>query len=173
MITEEKKDILLKARSVKLAQIEEKAVKRVDGLNVVLFLLSGELYAVESQFVDEVFPIKEITALPAVPNFVLGVIQVRRKVYSVVDLRHLLGIPAKQNEENSRAIILKSPATAFGLLANEVLGMRTIANEELQPALPSMHGIYLEFIKGITPDRVVVLDGERILSTSTLIVSQS
>lgn len=173
MDTKEKKEAILKARSEKLAQTVIKSDALEGALNVLLFSLSGEIYGIESRFVDEVYPVKELVSLPSVPNFVSGLIQVRRKVFSIIDLRHLFGIAPSSNESNGKAIILKGAEMSFGLWTNEVLTMRWIPLSDLQPALPSMQGVYLEFIKGITNDRVVVLDGDKLLNTLTLVVSET
>ena len=61
---------------------------------------------------------------------------------------------------------------AFGILAEEILGIKAEYHHDLQKPLPSMTGILLEFVKGITKEKVVVLDGSKLLNSSTLVVEQ-
>lgn len=166
MTATEKKEALLKSRSEKLAQMQQTEERSKNTIDLLLFTLLGETYGVESIYAQEVFPVKELTPLPSVPNYVSGVIQVRRKVYSLVDLRKFFGFPLKNENNGSKAIILGNNEMAFGLLTEEVVGILSINTDDLQAALPSMQGIYLQFIKGITKDRVVVLDGEKLLKAS-------
>ena len=80
-----KKEIL-KARARALAR-ESGAGTVVQTIEVIEFLLAYERYAMELDHVREVFPLKEITPLPGTPPFVLGIINVRGQIVSVVDLK--------------------------------------------------------------------------------------
>jgi purine-binding chemotaxis protein CheW len=59
----------------------------------------------------------------------------------------------------------------LGILADAVLGVRTIARNEFQPSLPTLTGIRSEYLKGITKDPLVVLDVEKILSDEKIVVN--
>jgi len=50
--------------------------------------------------------------------------------------------------------------------------VRSIAQEELHPALPTLTGIRAEYLKGITKDPMVVLDVEKILSDEKILVNE-
>ena len=59
----------------------------------------------------------------------------------------------------------------LGILADAILGVRSITVEELQPALPTLTGIRAEYLKGITKDPLAVLDIEKILSDEKILVN--
>jgi purine-binding chemotaxis protein CheW len=59
----------------------------------------------------------------------------------------------------------------LGILADAILGVRSLALEELQPALPTLTGIRAEYLKGITKQPLVVLDVEKILSDEKILVN--
>jgi purine-binding chemotaxis protein CheW len=59
----------------------------------------------------------------------------------------------------------------LGILADAVLGVRSITLQELQPALPTLTGMQAEYLQGITKDRLVVLDVEKILSDQKILVN--
>ena len=59
----------------------------------------------------------------------------------------------------------------LGILADAILGVRSITVEELQPALPTLTGIRAEYLKGITKDPLAVLDVEKILSDEKILVN--
>ena len=58
----------------------------------------------------------------------------------------------------------------FGLLADAVLGLRHIPRNELQTSLPTLTGLRAELLKGVTSERLVVLDAARLLSDQSLVV---
>jgi purine-binding chemotaxis protein CheW len=61
----------------------------------------------------------------------------------------------------------------LGILADAILGVRSITVEELQPALPTLTGIRAEYLKGITKDPLAVLDVEKILSDEKILVNDA
>jgi purine-binding chemotaxis protein CheW len=170
--TPEAKKRILKARAKALAR--EPASKEATGeyIEVIEFLLAHERYGLESRFVREVYPLKELTPLPGTPPFVLGLVNVRGQILSVIDLKKFFDLPEKGLTDLNKLIILDSGDMAFGVLADAVLGVRPIPTRELQPSLPTLTGIREEFLKGVTRERVVILDAERLLSSKDIIVHE-
>jgi purine-binding chemotaxis protein CheW len=59
----------------------------------------------------------------------------------------------------------------LGILADAVLGVRTIGRNEFRTSLPTLTGIRAEYLKGITKDPLVVLDVATILSDERIVVN--
>jgi purine-binding chemotaxis protein CheW len=166
------KEAIFKARAEALALAEVKEESKQGALELALFSLSKERYAIESIFIREAYPLKGLTVLPCVPAFVKGVIQVRRKIYSVIDLRILFDLRITPNENLGKVLIIEKDKMAFGIFVEEILGVTTLFANELQLPLPSMTGVHHEFVKGISKDYIVVLDGNKLLNSSTVVVEQ-
>ncbi|MBI3302857.1 MAG: chemotaxis protein CheW [Deltaproteobacteria bacterium] len=81
----QKKQILL-ARAQALAREDERKRAPEESVRVVEFLLACEKYAVEATYVREVYQLKQLTPLPCTPSFVLGIINVRGRILSVLYL---------------------------------------------------------------------------------------
>ena len=170
-VPEERKRIL-KERARILAR-EQGADQVVQArLEVIEFLLAYERYAIESSWVREVYPLKEITPLPGAPAFVLGIINVRGQIVSVVDLKKFFDLPSKGLTDLNRVIIIGDGNMEFGLLADAVPGVRQIPCDEIQSSLPTQTGIRAEYIRGLTADRLVVLDVAKILADPAIKVCQ-
>jgi purine-binding chemotaxis protein CheW len=168
----DKTKAILKARAKALAREQEPDQPDQDWIEVVEFVLAGEKYAVESSFVREVYPFKEITAIPGAPSFVSGMINVRGQIVSVVDLKKLFDLPEKGLTDLYRAILIADGKMQFGLLADAVLGLRHILVRDLQATLPTLTGVRTELLKGVTPAQVAVLDSARLLSDPRMLVDQ-
>ena len=169
---EERKRIL-KQRAAILAR-EQAAPQIVQArLEVIEFILAYERYAIESSWVREVYPLKEITPLPGTPSFVLGIINVRGQIVSVVDLKTLFDLPAKGLTDLNKVIIIGDGNVEFGLLADAVPDVRQIPCDEIQPPLPTQTGVRAEYVRGLTADRLVVLDVARILADPAIKVCQT
>lgn len=166
----EKKRAILRERALRLAKVEEKESACVPTLNLIAFELGKEKYAIEVRYVKEVCPFKNYTPLPGAPPFVIGLINVRRKVFSVVDLKKIFNIPSGDRNGEAKVIILSFNDMEFGLFADSVVGNMLLPFESLQTTLSTFTGVRKEYLKGITKDHLIVLDGEKLLKSSSLVV---
>ncbi len=141
-------------------------------LDVLQFQLAQEWYAVASRFVQEVFPFKELTPLPCTPPFLLGIVNVRGRILPVLDLKKFFGLPEKGLTDLHRIILVRGNDLELGLLADVTVGVRSVWTDSLQPSLPTLTGIRAEYLKGVTAERLVVLDLARVLADPKIIVHE-
>jgi purine-binding chemotaxis protein CheW len=175
---DEKKRIL-RARADLLAREPEER-EAGEYIEVVEFLLAKEHFGMETRFIREVYPLKDYTPVPCTPSFVLGLINVRGQIISVIDIKKFFDMPDKGLSDLNKVIILRSDERApgkaegmeFGVLADAILGVRSIATSEIQPPLPTLTGIREEFLRGVTGERTVVLDAEKLLADKNIIVHE-
>lgn len=162
---------LLKARAMALAKKPEKK-EASDYIEVVEFLLASERYCIQSAYVSEVYPLKELTPVPCTPKFVAGIINVRGRIISVIDIKIFFELPEKGISDLNKVIIIHNRVMEFGILADAVLGAGQIPLRDIQPSLPTLTGIRAEYLKGVTKERLVVLDGEKLLADNNIIVHE-
>lgn len=163
---------ILRARAAVLAREPESPKTAAEQLEVVEFLLSLERYAIESTYIGEVYPLKDLTPLPCTPPFVLGIINLRGRILPVLDIREFFDLPKKGLSDLNKVIILQGSAMEFGILADAISGTRTVPIAALQQSLPTLTDIRAEYLRGVTEDRLVVLDGEKLLSDRKIIVHE-
>ena len=162
---------ILQARARALAR-DTGTAAAADALEVVEFLLAHETYAVESRYVREVYPLEDMTPLPCTPAFVLGIVNLRGEILSVIDIKKFFDLPDKGLTDLNQVIVLQSDGMLFGILADAILGTRRISMAEIQPSLPTLTGIREKYLKGVTPERTVVLDAAKLLTDETIIVQE-
>lgn len=170
-ISQDNQAILL-ARAKKLETVETSAKSDGPTIEVLVFELSGEIYGIEVVYVKEIRPLKEITPLPCVPNFVYGLINIRRHIYSIVDLRPLFDLPILKESAENRLMILINEEMSFGLFVDRVMHLQSIPTQELRPHMKSFNSLKNNLLKGITKEMLIVLDGDKILKENRLIVNQ-
>jgi len=141
-------------------------------LDIVAFMLGQESYGVESRYVREVHPLVELVTLPGTPSFVLGIVNIRGQVLSVIDLGMLFDLPPRGVGEYDRVIVLHNEEMEFGLLGTAILGLTRIPRDALQPSLPTLTGVREKFLLGVTRDRMAVLNAEQLLSDSSIVVHE-
>lgn len=167
----EKKKIL-KARARELAKGTGEQEESGESIEVVEFIVAYERYGIESSYVTEVYPLKDITPLPGTPLFLAGIINVRGRIISVVDIKKFFDLPEKGLGDFNKLVILASETMELGVLADEIPGVGKIAVSQLQSAPATFTGVREEYLKGITRDRMAVIDGKKLLSDKRLIVYQ-
>jgi purine-binding chemotaxis protein CheW len=171
MTTRDETKRVLKARAKALAREPE---KRESGavVEVVEFKLAGERYAIESAFLREVQPLKDLTPVPCTPPFVRGIVNLRGRILVVIDLKDFFDLPIQGLHDLHRVLIVQNADMELGILADAVVGNRSVPLSALQPALPTLTGIRAAYLKGVTADRLVVLDAEKILTDETIVVNE-
>jgi purine-binding chemotaxis protein CheW len=199
---------ILRTRARALARTPPQASAEGAMLELLEFRLASERYAVESQLVEEVHPLRDLTPLPCTPPFVLGIVNVRGRILPVLDLKKFFELPERGLTDLHRIILVRgndlpagdslapaggslAPAGGslagrsvagrsvagrsvieLGLLADVIVGVRSVARDSLQPSLPTLTGIRADFLMGVTDERLVVLDLGRILLDPKIIVHE-
>lgn len=162
---------ILKARARELAQ-EPGQAQDADALEIVEFMLAHERYGVEISFVREIHPLTALTPVPCTPAFVLGIVNLRGEIVSVLDFKKFFELPDKGLTDLDKVVVLQSETMRFGVLADAILGVRRIALAAIQPSLPTLTGIREQYLRGVTPERTIVLDAQRLLADEGIVVQE-
>lgn len=162
---------ILRARARSLAR-PSKQQRTADTIEVIEFRLADERYAFEVGSVHDVQPLKELTSLPCTPAFVRGLVNVRGRLVAVIDLKKFFDLPEPGITDLHRVLLLRNDDTELGVLADTVEGVSRIDLGTIEPSLPTLTGIGLEYLRGVTVERVVVLDARAILADSRLVVDE-
>lgn len=163
---------ILRSRARALARPFRAAAAKGATLEVLEFRLAHERYAIENRWVTGVSAFRELTPLPCCPSFVLGIVNVRGRILPVLDIKRFFDLPQKGLTDLHRIVLVAGDGLEFGILADTVTGVRSIAVDELQPPLPTHDGVSADYLKGVTAERLVVLEMARILADPKIIVHQ-
>ena len=163
---------ILSERAQRLAREPGEADAGDEHIEVIEFVLAFESYAIETRYVREVEPLDNLTPLPCTPAFVLGIVNVRGEILSVIDLKKFFELPGKGLTDLNKVIVLESENMLFGILADAVTGVRRVRIADIQPSLPTLTGIREAYLKGVTPGRTVILDAEKLLADGSIVVEE-
>jgi purine-binding chemotaxis protein CheW len=168
-----KKEIrtLLKNRAIAMAQEPEQNRETSTVTEIIEFILAAESYGIESAFVREVYPLKDYTPLPGLPPYIFGIINVRGQILPVIDLKKFFNLPEKGLGDLNRVIILCDDQMEFGILADMVHGTQQIELEDIRDVPSTVTGIGEEYLKGVTKERLIVLNAKRLLSDKSIVVN--
>ena len=105
----------------------------------VTFSLNGEIYGIDVMQVQEVLRMTPIAPVPGAPHFVLGIVNLRGNVVTVVDTRVRFGLMSKEPDEYTRIIIVEAQDVVIGLLVDAVAEVVEVPSKSIETS-PSIGG---------------------------------
>jgi purine-binding chemotaxis protein CheW len=131
--------------------------------HVLAFQLGKERYALDVAHVRGVRPVESLTRVPGVPTFYRGVINVRGRIVSVLDLRHFFNIPVDKSDLPPELIIAETEDLYLALLAHHIEEVTSIPRETVEV-------VDVKYARGVTSERLVLLDIQTLFSDERLII---
>jgi purine-binding chemotaxis protein CheW len=133
----------------------------------VTFSLSEETYAIDVLQVQEVLKLPEIAPVPGVPDYILGIINLRGDVVTVIDARRRMSLPDREPDDASRIVIIDVDNQNVGILVDSVAEVVQIAPDAVDPAPAVGNDQTSRFILGVTSTEeglTILIDLNKLLS---------
>jgi purine-binding chemotaxis protein CheW len=139
-----------------------------DRRQYITFLATGQEFAADIMTIREIRGWTETTALPHVPDYVRGVINLRGTVLPVIDLKARLGLGQTEASVKHVIIVVNSGDRTIGLLVDAVSDILTVSREEIQSVPDVVREMQNDYVEGIAvlDGRMVTLLGMRKLTSS-------
>jgi len=134
--------------------------------HIVGFQVGRETYGVPITSLHEIVRVPEITAVPDAPIYVEGVINLRGKIVSVVDLRKRFGRPAPEFNRRNRILVVEHRGRLSGMIVDSASEVLKIPESEIEPAPTVMQEGGLDCITGLGKYQgrlIILLDINRLL----------
>ncbi len=100
----------------------------------VTFSLEDETYGIDVMQVQEVLRVSEIAPVPGAPPYVLGIINLRGNVVSVIDARTRFGLPTRESTPMTRIIVIEAQQQIIGILVDSVAEVVDIDLADIETA---------------------------------------
>lgn len=162
---------ILKNRAVHYSQ-ELKSVDEQQSLKMLGFYLHPETYAIDYEYVKEVKTVHEVCTIPGTPDFIMGIINYRGKMLSVMNLKVFFGLNQKGLTEFNKLIILGKGSFQLGILTDGIFGNMDIDEFGLSNPPLTVSGPGSEFIKAVSPDGTIIIDTKKLINSEQIIVNQ-
>jgi purine-binding chemotaxis protein CheW len=135
-----------------LSNIEERSDELVlseQDRQWLTFFLQGEEYAMDIETVNEIIKPREITDIPRVPDFILGIVSLRGIVVPVYDLARRLNLGEVEVGPQSRIIVCHHGDGLIGLLVDSIAQVVRLNERKIEAPPAMLSGLDREFIAGI------------------------
>ena len=132
----------------------------------VTFRLADEIYGVNVMQVQEVLRVTEVAPVPGAPGSVLGILNLRGNVVTVVDARELFGLPRNDNTDQTRIMIVEINRVIVGMLVDSVAEVVNIHNGDID-APPSIgnddRSRYIQGVYSKNGEILILVDLNRLM----------
>ena len=118
-------------------------------LQWVTFKLDNETYGINVMRVQEVLRYTEIAPVPGAPSYVLGIINLRGNVVTVIDTRQRFGLMSSEITDNSRIVIIEADKQVVGILVDSVAEVVYLRQSEIETAPNVGNEESAKFIQGV------------------------
>ena len=131
------------------------------------FTIGTTLLGISTLHIQEIIKMVDITEVPRAPGYIIGILNLRGRIVTVLDLGKRLALGTCRRDELSRIIIVADRTESVGLLVDRVLDVIPINPEALQPTpanLNSVQGSFFENVYRCTDGLVGLLNLDVILN---------
>lgn len=131
--------------------------------------LGDEEYAIDVLKIQEIIRSVEITVVPRMDNYILGVMNLRGKVIPVIDLRIRFSLEKSDFDKSTRIIVVRFEKQNIGFVVDEVTEVIRIKRSMVEPTPPLVGSIGQEYILGICrydARLIMLLDIDRVINES-------
>jgi purine-binding chemotaxis protein CheW len=138
-------------------------------LHIVGFQVGRETYGVPITSLHEIVRVPEITAVPDSPEYMEGVINLRGKIVSVIDLRKRLGAKTISTSRRNRILVVEHKGKLCGLMVDSASEVLKIPAADVEPASSVFQDVGLNCVTGLGKHRgrlIVLLDMDKLLEYS-------
>ncbi len=115
----------------------------------VTFRLDDEIYGINVMQVQEVLRVTEIAPVPGAPSYVLGIINLRGNVVTVIDTRERLGLSSVEVDDSTRIVIIESDKQVVGILVDSVAEVVDLRMSEVESAPNVGNDESSKYIQGV------------------------
>ncbi|MEI7474292.1 MAG: chemotaxis protein CheW [bacterium] len=122
------------------------------------FNLTEKNYAIEAAKIIEIVQLPELSILEKAPEYIVGVMNLRGKIISIIDMRRLLGIPQACYTIDHQVLIINCKDKTIGVIIDSVKDVITFRKSEIQPLPYNSHEHFISGIYKSTEHLIALLN---------------
>lgn len=144
-------------------------------MSLAVIALNGEYFGLDLNLVREFTDIRQITPIPCCGDYILGNMNLRGEIVTLVDIRQLLNLSATGVNQEAKAMVLHCQDIVAGINIDEVCDVVYLDPSQVKPAPTSGHSNSNEYLRGTAPYREKILgliDFNKMIAEGELVVNQ-
>lgn len=133
----------------------------------VTVYIGGQLFGLPIAKVHDVFTPDSMTRVPLSPSEVAGILNLRGRIVTAIDMRRRLSLPPREGEESPMAVGIEFKSESYGLIIDSVGEVLMLETDSKEPNPANLDPRWSELADGVhrlDGKLMIVLDVERLLS---------
>ena len=133
----------------------------------VTYRLNEEIYGINVMLVQEVLRVTDIAPVPGAPNYVIGIINLRGNVVTVIDTRMRFGLPPKEMDDSTRIVIIEAENQTVGIVVDSVSEVVDVYADEIETAPNVGNDETARYIEGVvsrSDELLILVDLNKLLT---------
>jgi len=138
-------------------------------LELATFYVGDALYGMDILRVQEINRLMDFTMVPQSPEYVMGIMNLRGQIVTVIDLSKKLGLSETELKDESRNIIVDDQGEYIGLLVDKISDVVRTDTHKIEPPPSNMGGVQGRFLQGVfkmDKNLIGILNVEELLKTA-------
>ena len=135
-------------------------------IELATFYVGDALCGMDILKVQEINKLMEMTRVPQSPDYMVGILNLRGQIVTIIDLGQKLGLGSVEISNESRNIIVNAPGEHVGLLVTKISDVVMADPDKIEQAPANMSGIQGSFFTGVykTENKLIgILDIKEVL----------
>lgn len=126
------------------------------------FFLSGEMFAVPVEHVQEVLMDQPLTPVPMAPRHIRGLLNLRGQIMPAIDLRRRLDFPPRADDEPGSILVVKTSTQLISVLVDQIGDVLPLPHDNWRPTPDTLPAQHRAFVFGICPIQEHIVLGLRV-----------
>jgi purine-binding chemotaxis protein CheW len=144
----------------------EQIISTKNTIELATFYVGDALCGMDILKVQEINKLMEMTKVPQAPDYMIGILNLRGQIVTIIDLGQKLGLGKAELSNESRNIIVNTPGEHVGLLVTRISDVVMADPDKIEPAPANMSGLQGGFFTGVykTENKLIgILDIKEVL----------
>ena len=118
-------------------------------IQLACFSLGDRLFAVDIMRIREILVPQKLSPLPCASDLLEGVINLRKSVIPVMNMRKRFGMPTLEGAPVGKLLIVSLGRQLLALLVDDVIEVISVPVEEIKPPIQVASGVGMDFLLGV------------------------
>lgn len=167
---------IFRRRADNLRQATTEAITEVaQQIPLAVVRLNGEYFGLDLGMIREFINIRKFTPIPCCPQHILGNINLRGEIITLVDLRKFLNLPITSAKTIAKAVVIEIEDLVAGLFVDEVLDVMYLPQNKINPIPIAVESNSSEYLIGVAPyleKMLSLIDLSKIINQKKLEVNE-
>jgi purine-binding chemotaxis protein CheW len=166
---------IFQQRALELQDVTVKAETEIENLSLAVIGFGEEYFGLDLGLVREFATIQNLKPIPCCPKHIIGNMNLRGQIITLVDIRNVLELPTNPINLGSKAVVFQVNDILAAFPVDRVLEVVSVKQNEMMPGSINSFDNSVQYLRGIAPFRektLCILDLPKILTEGGLIVNE-